>query len=66
MTPTSPREAATHDARPQADGSPEPLYTVDLPDRGIEVRVTVTVQRVPDAPAQDDTALVERGYGHGV
>jgi hypothetical protein len=64
MQPRSWREAATHEPRAQGDGSPEPLYTVDLPEYGVQVRVTV--QRMPDAVATDDPNQVERGYGHGV
>lgn len=64
MQPSPWQPPGTHEPRPQGDGSPEPLYTVDLPQYGMQVRVTV--QRMPKRPVPEDTNLVERGYGHGV
>lgn len=64
MHPSSWRPTVTPAPRPQGDGSPEPLYTVDLPQYGVQVRVTV--KPMPERPAPDETNPVERGYGHGV
>ncbi|MEW6320659.1 MAG: hypothetical protein AB1635_06180 [Acidobacteriota bacterium] len=51
-----------HAPQSQGDGCPEPLYAVEVPERGLEVRVTV--QTLPPAP--EDRELSESGYGHGV
>lgn len=65
MGPSARRAVAPSEPQPQGDGSPEPLYTVDLPERGVQVRVTV--RPVPEPPPADDSdAVGESGYGHGV
>jgi hypothetical protein len=64
MEPNSWQPAATPAPRAQGDGSPEPVYTVDLPEYGVQVRVTV--QSAPVDDGSDDSEMVETGYGHGV
>jgi hypothetical protein len=64
MSPSSRQSAATPQPCPQGDGSPEPVYTVDLPELGVRVRVTV--QRAPLSERADEGEGVETGYGHGV
>jgi hypothetical protein len=62
MEPNSWPPAAT--AVSQGDGSAEPVYTVDLPEYGVQVRITV--QYAPADDGSDDADVVESGYGHGV
>lgn len=68
---SSARRPASHpQPRPQGDGSPEPVYTVDLPESGVQVRVSVrplpqSVTKFTRSVA-DETDGTEAGYGHGV
>ena len=64
MQPSPWRQTATPEPRPQGDGHAEPFYTVDLPQYGVQVRVSV--QQVPERTPPEDTDSVEQGYGHGV
>lgn len=64
MQPSSWRPSSTPDPRAQGDGSPEPVYTVDLPESALQVRVSV--QCAPPLTPSDELEMVEVGYGHGV
>jgi hypothetical protein len=64
MDPSSRDDPPHVEPSAQGDGSPDPVYTVDPPEFGLQVRLTV--QRAPASWPGDETESVEAGYGHGV
>ncbi len=50
--------------RAQGDGSPEPVYTADLPELSIQMRGNVDWP--PAFTFFDESDTLEAGYGHGV